>query len=151
MTSSNGNIYLVTGPLCGEFVGHRWITSQKPVKGALMFSVPNRLLNKKPRRWWFETPSHSVWRHCNDRWWYVRTIHWFPPKKPVMWRFEIHFVVRMYKPLEKQSSCWRFIWMANVHKRTTEVWRVHATRYDSIFKVLLYFWQSERSLHMISI
>ena len=25
MTSSNGNIFRVTGPLCGEFAGHRWI------------------------------------------------------------------------------------------------------------------------------
>ena len=26
MTSSNGNIFRVTGPLCGEFTGHRWIS-----------------------------------------------------------------------------------------------------------------------------
>ena len=25
MTSSNGNIFRVTGPLCGEFTGHWWI------------------------------------------------------------------------------------------------------------------------------
>ena len=25
MTSSNGNIFRVTGPLCGEFTSHRWI------------------------------------------------------------------------------------------------------------------------------
>ena len=25
MTSSNGNIFRVTGPFCGEFTGHRWI------------------------------------------------------------------------------------------------------------------------------
>ena len=25
MTSTNGNIFRVTGPLCGEFTGHRWI------------------------------------------------------------------------------------------------------------------------------
>ena len=25
MTSSNGNFFHVTGPLCGEFTGHRWI------------------------------------------------------------------------------------------------------------------------------
>ena len=27
MTSSIGNIFRVTGPLCGEFIGHRWIPS----------------------------------------------------------------------------------------------------------------------------
>ena len=32
MTSSNGNIFRVTGPLCGEFTGHRW-------HGAFMFSL----------------------------------------------------------------------------------------------------------------
>ena len=29
MTSSNGNISRVTGPLCGEFTGHRWISLTK--------------------------------------------------------------------------------------------------------------------------
>ena len=29
MTSSNGNIFRITGPLCGEFTGHRWIPQTK--------------------------------------------------------------------------------------------------------------------------
>ena len=29
MTSSNGMIFRVTGPLCGEFTGHRWIPRTK--------------------------------------------------------------------------------------------------------------------------
>ena len=29
MTSSNGNIFCVTGLLCGEFTGHRWISRTK--------------------------------------------------------------------------------------------------------------------------
>ena len=29
MVSSNGNIFRVTGPLCGEFTGHLWITLTK--------------------------------------------------------------------------------------------------------------------------
>ena len=29
MTSSNGNIFRVTGPLCGEFSGHQWIPLTK--------------------------------------------------------------------------------------------------------------------------
>ena len=29
MTSSNGNIFRVTGPLCGESTGHRWIPLTK--------------------------------------------------------------------------------------------------------------------------
>ena len=26
----------------------------------------NKRLSKQSRRWWFETPSNSLWRHCND-------------------------------------------------------------------------------------
>ena len=29
MTSSNGNIFRVTGHLCGEFIGHRWVPRTK--------------------------------------------------------------------------------------------------------------------------
>ena len=29
MTSSNGNIFRLTGHLCGEFIGHRWIPRTK--------------------------------------------------------------------------------------------------------------------------
>ena len=39
MTSSNGNIFHVTGPLCGEFTGHRWIPLTKARCRALMFSL----------------------------------------------------------------------------------------------------------------
>ena len=40
MTSSNGNIFCVTGHLCGEFTGPRWIPAHKGQwRGALMFSL----------------------------------------------------------------------------------------------------------------
>ena len=40
MTSSSGNIFSVTGSLCGEFAGHRWISPHKGQwHGALMFSL----------------------------------------------------------------------------------------------------------------
>ena len=40
MTSSNGNIFRVTGPLCGEFTCHRWIPPHKGQwRGALMFPL----------------------------------------------------------------------------------------------------------------
>ena len=38
-TSSNGNIFRVTGPLWGEFTGHRWIPRKGQWCGALMFSL----------------------------------------------------------------------------------------------------------------
>ena len=39
MTSSNENIFHVTGPLCGEFTGDRWIPLTKASDRALMFSL----------------------------------------------------------------------------------------------------------------
>ena len=37
--------------------------------GALIFSLIclNKRLSKQSRGWWFETPSRSSWRHCNDK------------------------------------------------------------------------------------
>ena len=69
MTSSNGNIFRVTGPLCGEFTGPGEFPTQRPV--TLSFDVffglcLNKRLSKQPCGWWFETPSWSLWRHCND-------------------------------------------------------------------------------------
>ena len=37
MTSSNGNIFRVIGPLCGEFTGHRWIPRKKVNDAELWF------------------------------------------------------------------------------------------------------------------
>ena len=47
MTSSNGNILRVTGPLCGEFPGHRWLNSpyKGQWRGALMFSLITARIN----------------------------------------------------------------------------------------------------------
>ena len=39
MTSSNGNIFRVTGLLCGELTGHRWIPLKGQWRGTLMFSL----------------------------------------------------------------------------------------------------------------
>ena len=67
MTSSNGNIFRVTGPLCGEPTGQRWIPLTKVSDAELwcfVWSGPERF-SKQSRRRWFETPSRSLWRNCN--------------------------------------------------------------------------------------
>ena len=69
MTSSNGNIFRVTGPLCGEFTGPGELPTQRPV--TLSFDVffdqrLNQRLSKQPWGWWFETPSWSLWRQSNE-------------------------------------------------------------------------------------
>ena len=68
VTSSYGNIFRVTGPLCGEFTGHRWFPITKPVTRNfdVLFDLRlNKRLSKQSRRRWFETPSRSLWRDCN--------------------------------------------------------------------------------------
>ena len=68
MTSSNGNIFRVTGPLCGEFTGPGEFPAQRPVTRSfdVFFDLrPNKRLSKQPWGWWFETPSRSLWRQCN--------------------------------------------------------------------------------------
>ena len=71
MTSSNGNMFRITGFWWGI---HRWLrgiqrssvnsSHTDQWRGALMFSL-NKRLSKKSRRRWFETPSRSWWRHCS--------------------------------------------------------------------------------------
>ena len=68
MTSSNGNIFRVTGPLCGEFTGPGEFPAQRPVTRSfdVFFDLrPNKRLNKQPWGRWFETLSWSLWRHRN--------------------------------------------------------------------------------------
>ena len=69
MTSSNANIFRVTGPLCGEFTGPGEFPTQSPVTRSFDVSFGLRLnkrLSKQPWGWWFETPSWSLWRQCNE-------------------------------------------------------------------------------------
>ena len=71
MTSSNGNIFRVTGPLCGEFTGPRWIPTQRPVTQSfdVYFDLrKNKRLGKQSWGWWFGTLSWSLLRHRNDQW-----------------------------------------------------------------------------------
>ena len=51
-------------PVTGEF------PSQRPVAHSVDVFFDLRLnkgLNKQSRRWWFETPSRSLWRHSNGK------------------------------------------------------------------------------------
>ena len=68
MTSSNGNILRVTGHLCGEFTGPRWIPAQRPVtrRFDIFFDLRlNKRLSKQSRGWWFETLPSPLWLHSN--------------------------------------------------------------------------------------
>ena len=70
MTSSNGNIKasrllafcVGNSPVTGEFPVQRPVTRSFDVSFDLRL---NQLMSKPWRRWWFKTPSCSLWRHCN--------------------------------------------------------------------------------------
>ena len=67
MTSSNGNIFRVTGHLCREFTDPRWIPRTKASDAELWCFFDMRLnkrLSKQPWDCWFETLSRPLWRHC---------------------------------------------------------------------------------------
>ena len=73
MTSSNGRNFRVTGPLYGEFTGHRWIPphththTQSPVTRSfdVFFDLRlNKRLSKQSWGCWFETPSRSLGRNA---------------------------------------------------------------------------------------
>ena len=68
ITSSNGNIFRVTGPLCGEFTGPGEFPTQRPLTRSfdVFFDLRlNKRLSKQPWGWWFETLSWSLWCQCN--------------------------------------------------------------------------------------
>ena len=65
MTSSNGSIFRVTGPLCREFTGHRSLASDAEL-WCLFDLYLNKLLSKQSWGCWFEPPWRPLWRHCNE-------------------------------------------------------------------------------------
>ena len=49
-------------PVTGKFPSQRPVTRSYDV----FFDLhPNKRLSKQSGRWWFETPTGSLWRHCN--------------------------------------------------------------------------------------
>ena len=68
MTSSNENIFRVTGHLCVESPVTDEFPTQRPVTRSfdVFFDLRlNKRLSKQSQGWWFETPSCLSWRHCN--------------------------------------------------------------------------------------
>ena len=68
MKSSNRNIFHVTGPLCWDSQVTGEFPTQRPVTrsfDAFLDLRLNKRLSEQPRRRWFETPSSSLWCHCN--------------------------------------------------------------------------------------
>ena len=67
MEAFSAILALCTGnsSVTGEFPSQRPVTLSFDVFFHLCL---NKRLSKQPWCWWFETPSHSLWRHCNVKW-----------------------------------------------------------------------------------
>ena len=108
MTSSNGNIFRVTDPLCGEFTGPGEFPTERPVTRSfdVFFDLrPNKRLSKQWRGWWFETLSRPFWRHRNGLTPYRSILPW---KDTVLWyahegALTRHFI-KHKKPSETETS-----------------------------------------------
>ena len=108
MTSSNGNIFRVTGPLCGEFTGPGEFPAQRPVtrRFDVFFDLrPNKRLSKQPWGWRFETLSWSLWRHHNDYYCYIscttkhlKILHSRIIRHPLSWRHDERDGVSNHQP-----------------------------------------------------
>ena len=73
--SHDSVIKMETSALVAFCVGNSPVTGelpwQKPVTRSfdVFFDLClNKRLSKQSWCWWFQTPSHSLWRHCNEHW-----------------------------------------------------------------------------------
>ena len=129
MTSSNGDVFCVTGPLCGEFPGHRWIPHTKADDAELwcfLWSAPwiNGWLNNREagdlrryrvhyviviRRWMHQGVAHSTITKTESRSDEVTNPIIYRPEfthtiHPVLW-----FATVLYRPISPMSCIHRVI------------------------------------------
>ena len=95
MTSSNGNIFRVTGPLCGEFTGPGEFPTQRQVTRSfdVYFDLRlNKRLCKQSWDWWFETLFCPLWRHSNQ---FVRSLRpvWMMQSGRYNWQAVINTIL----------------------------------------------------------
>ena len=94
--SSNGNIFGVTGPLCGEFTDDSPSERQVTRSFDVFFDLRlNERLSKQSWGWWFETPSRPLWRHANGashlEWYLISKIQIEIINSLTHWRFEWNY------------------------------------------------------------
>ena len=118
MTSSNGNIFRVTGPLCGNTPVPGEFPAQKPVTrsfGVFFDLHLNKPLSKQPRGWWFETRLRSLWRHFNKN----------PHNRHLIARYGVCFVRTysdLYNDLVFDALCDISCYIASRYSGTRLLW-----------------------------
>ena len=143
MTSSIGNIFRVTCPLCGEFTGLRWIPHIKDSDAERLRL--NKRLSKQSCGWWFETQSSSLWRHCNgNRNYDGKAYRWLSTRLQYLQCVTAlpHFlsgftVCREFwfgKPVMLSSTCFDFL--VALMKGISAKWFIRTTVYTTTLKHL---------------
>ena len=115
MTSSNGNIFCVTGPLCREFTGE--FPAQRPVMWSFdVFLRLNKQLSELSWGWWFEMPLHSLWCHCN-----VHQISlWLDQSSKNYNNDNFHQICNLYQNIIGATGMQQY----TVDKKTLEQWHL---------------------------
>ena len=102
MTSPNGDLFRVTGPLCRESTGDQWIALTKTSNAELwcfLWSAPEQTAEETIKTPGFETPSRSLWRHCNVSYFtcLYAPLHFLYRAFFVAF---VHFVLFLHAPME---------------------------------------------------
>ena len=135
MTSSNRNIFRITGHLCREFPVTGEFPAQRPVMRSFdaFFDLNlNKRLSKQSWGWRFEMPSRPLWSHCN--------VHNLGPwlnldRGP--WLIAVVFLINQDHPsfcvTESNKVEW-IHWVINATSST--IVSVMGDSYDSLFSLL---------------
>ena len=93
MTSSNGNIFRVTGHLCGEFTPR-----QRPMTrsfDAFFVLCLIQRLSKQSWGWWFETLPRPLWRHRNEKRFDIVVGVWASGSTAFIWKLRFHWPISL--------------------------------------------------------
>ena len=113
MTSSSGNIFRVTGHLCGEFTGPGEFPTQRPVTRSFdaFFDLRlNKRLSKQPWGWWL--PSWPLWRQCNE----MRCVMIPPSEKVRSSKHKLEFLCWFYLKI-----IYRLVWQIRLQSQDLKI------------------------------
>ena len=145
-TTSNGNIFHVTGPLGRHPPVTSGFPSQRPVTWSFHISFDLRLSKR------LNKPSHKREGHCRleKSWWrhqiktfsallaicagYLPVTGEFPAQRPVMRSFDVFFDRRLNKRLSKQWWGWWFETPSYPLWRHGSVYKSYYIYYDKNWK-----------------
>ena len=117
MTSSNGNIFRVTGPLCGKFTGRRWIPRTKASDAELLcfllltwisfYSSIDKLSHPLQSVWWnYVSISKLQW--C--KLWSLGMNKWSHPT--ICWACDYSFMLELWQLIHvSKKGPWRQAWV----------------------------------------